>query len=147
MAERIDYSWEDQGPEQIQSWHESEGELLNPVDSEVSLYDEDRGPFLNEGDEEDVYSEESEPPFTFDEWLEENLSPREIDILLSIPIEDWILPTESSIYHKERLSRAYGMSTSEVSRANRELWQAVHGKLQTVGLLELFPWKTGWPIT
>jgi hypothetical protein len=118
---------------------------LNPEDSEASIYGEDFGLYLDEDDEEDDDSEESEPKYTFDEWLEENLTPREIDILLSIPIEDWILPSESSAHHAERLSRVYGMSLSEVSRSNRELWEYVHDKLEASGLLVLFPWKTGWP--
>lgn len=145
MTERIDYSWEDQDPEQMQSWHESEGGLLNPVDAEISPFGEDFGLNLDEDDEEDGDAEKSLPPFTFDEWLEENLTPKEIDILLSIPIDNWILPSEASIYHTERLSRTYGMSLAEVSSVNRELWHAVHDRLQAVGLKVLFPWKTKWP--
>lgn len=136
--DRVDYSWDDQNPEQMQAWHETEGSRLNREDTERSL--NSGGDLASKIIEEDSLDEDTRDLLEiFYEWLEERYSPLEIDILLSMPNLTGDLKASHSVI--ARLTATHDLSLEELEKRNLCLRVSVLEKLREDGLETLIGWQ------
>lgn len=136
--DRVDYSWDDQDPEQMQAWHETEGSLLYREETERSLPYE--GDLATKIIEEDSLDEETRDLLEiFFEWLDKRFSPLEIDILLSMPALAGNLEASHPVI--ARLMATHDLGLEELERRNLCLRVSVLEKLREDGLERLVAWQ------
>jgi hypothetical protein len=137
--DRIDYSWDDQDPEQIQTWHETLGDQLNPIEEELVIVEAD-STWLGKNS----ITEGKEPGETlddFEEWLNLNYSFDDVDILLAMPVGYGLLDLKAKHPTIMRLMETYDLTFDELQERNLDLRQDVYSKLVETGLIQIFPWR------
>jgi hypothetical protein len=93
-------------------------------------------------DEKNEIDEETSDLLTnFQDWLDENFSEMEVDILLSMPTGERLHTVDASHIDIKRLMGTYELSLSLLLKINHRLRQEVRVKLDSAGLAEVFPWR------
>lgn len=139
MTERVDYSWDDQDPEQMQSWHETLGSDLNPEIEELP------DALTTRLREENVGLDDSDQQarallLAFDEWLNENFSIEEVDIILGMPVDSIWSPVGAKHPDVMRLMNTHELDFESLRERNLELRVEVYAALKRDNLDHVFPW-------
>jgi len=137
--ERIDYSWDDQDPEQTQSWHETNGFRLNNADAELPA---NKNQDLEAGDSEEDSSDylTGNTLENFNQWLEEHFTALELDILLTMPVDRYpgLSKNHSDV---ARLMKTHDITFQDLRYENQRLRISVLEKLREQGLDWEIPWR------